>query len=55
MRNSKLDLSSQTRRGFIQTFGIAALAPLISNIAFAQPSPALASSSKGMVTSPHGC
>ena len=55
MTNKKLNPSLQMRRDFIQASGIAAIAPLIPNFAQAQSTSksALASSSKGMVTSPH--
>jgi gamma-glutamyltranspeptidase/glutathione hydrolase len=55
MTNKKLNPASQMRRSFIQASGIAAASPLIPNFAFAQPvsKSALATSGKGMVTSPH--
>jgi gamma-glutamyltranspeptidase/glutathione hydrolase len=55
MPNQKLNPSSKMRRDFIQASGIAAISPLIPNFAYAQSTSksALATSSKGMVTSPH--
>ena len=55
MTNKKLNPASQMRRSFIQASGMAAVAPLIPNFALAQSASksALATSSKGMVTSPH--
>lgn len=55
MSKKHFNLSSVSRRGFIQTAGMAAITPIITDLAFAQAGPgaALATSSKGMVTSPH--
>ena len=55
MSKKQFDLSSMSRRGFMQSAGAAALVPMIPDLAFAQAGPgaALATSAKGMVTSPH--
>ena len=55
MNNKKLNPSLETRRSFMKASSIAAASPFLPNFAFAQPvsKSALATSGKGMVTSPH--